>query len=48
MALLIFELRRSVQQKYCLQFQILVWLLLTVFLTGYWLLVSENWEVRQF
>ena len=47
LALLISSLRRSVQQKYYLQFQTLVWLLIMISLTGHWLLVFENWEGRR-
>ena len=46
--LLISAIRPSVQQMNYLQFQILVWLLLMVFLTGHWLLVFENWDGRRF
>ena len=44
MAPLIFSLQRSVRQKIYLQFfQLSVWLLIMVFLTGHWLLLFEKW-----
>ena len=42
------SLGRSVQRRYYLQFQILVWLLIMVFLISLWLLVFENRECRLF
>ena len=43
-----FFITTEVQQKYYLQFQVIVWLLIMVFLTGRWLLVFEIWEGRRF
>ena len=46
--LLVSSLRRNIQQKSYLQFQILAWLLIMVSLTGHWPFVFGNWAGRQF